>query len=293
MQTPRPSRSVLSAAVTAIVLAAGACDTDPGEPQNPALDRFEAQALAQVVADDIAGLPEAAVYDVSLSPPMLAEPQRVTGRECVTRSPEPPTDTDVDHVPDSVRLTYAGCTHARGDFTVEINGIVDVLDVNPTVADHSIKWVFHDFTRDVARVSTHETTTSVENGTRLVSATSSVLQHQLIDFSTAVTFPNGGTALHEKDWATTFTADVAGSIQRHSPLPNGTWVIDGTSSWTHGDRSASLHVSTREPLHYNASCTVRPMFDDGTLVIVATRGDRTTTVTIEYTACGQYTVTRS
>ena len=293
MQTLRSSRSVLAAAVTAITLVTGACDRIPGEPQDAALDRFEAEALAQVMADDIAGLPEAAVYDASLSPPMLAAPEPSAARECVTRSPDPATNSDTDPVPDSVRLTYAGCTHARGDFTVEINGIVDVLDVNPTVADHSIKWVFTDFTREVTNVISGGTTTRVENGTRLVSATSSVLEHELIAFSTAVTFPNGGAALHEKDWATTFTADVAGSIERRSPLPSGTWVINGTSTWTHGERGSSLDVSTAEPLHYNAACTVRPRFDAGTLVIVMTRGDRTSTVTIEYTACGQYTVTRS
>jgi hypothetical protein len=293
MQTLRTSKSVLAAAVTAIALAAGACDTNLGEPQNAALDQFEAEALAQVMADDIAGLPEAAVYDASLSPPMLAAREGSAAPECFTRSPEPPTNSDTDPVPDSVRLTYAGCTHARSDFTVEINGIVDIFDLNPTVADHSIKWVLTDFTRDVTRVSTGATRTSVENGTRIVAATSSVLEHQLIDFTTAVTFPDGGTALHEKDWATTFTADVEGSIQRRSPLPNGEWVIAGTSTWTYGERSSSLNVSTAEPLHYNAACDVRPKFDAGTLVIVRTRGDRTATVTITYTACGQYTVTRS
>lgn len=291
MQTLRTSRSVLAAAVTAIALAAGACDPNLGEPQNPALDRIEAEALAQVLAEDIDGLPETAVFDISLTTPMLAAPEASDGAECVTRSPDPAANSDHDPVPDSVRVTYSGCVHTRGDFTVETNGIVDIFDINPTVPGHTIRWVFTDFTRDLTHL--HATVTRVENGTRTVSASSSVLEHQLIDFTTAITFPDGGTALHEKDWSTTFTADVEGSIQRHMRLPSGTWVIDGTSSWTHGLRNSSLDVSTSEPLHYNASCTVRPKFDDGTLVIVMTRGDRTTTVTIEYTACGQYTVTRS
>lgn len=284
----------LAAVAALLAIAVAACDKNPGNPANPALDGAEAQVLAQVVASDIDGLPEAAAYDPAMNPPMFApSASGSSGPECVTRSPDPAANSDGDPVPDSVRLTYANCIFSRPTVTVELNGIVDILDLNPTVTDHSIKWVVTDFTRDVTHVTSGETTSTVENGTRLVSASSSVLQHQLIDFTSEVTFPNGAMALHEKDWATTFTADVEGSISPRQPLPSGTWVIDGSSTWSHGERSASLDVSTEVPLHYNAECTVAPKFDAGKLVIVMTRGDRTTTVEIVYTACGEYTVTRS
>jgi hypothetical protein len=283
----------LAAVVACMAMALASCDTIPGEPGNAVLSRAEADALAQVIATDLEGLPEAAAYDPVGEIPFSAAPATSSAAECVTHSPDPVVNSDDDPVPDSVRLTYTACVFSRPTVTVELNGIVDVLDLNPTVADHSIKWVLHDFTREVTFLIGGGTTTTVENGTRIVSATSSVLQHELIDFTSAVTFPNGSTGLHEKDWATTFTADVAGSIGPRQRLPSGTWQIDGTSAWTHGDRNASLDVSTQVPLHYNAECTVAPKFDAGTLVIVMTRGERTATVTIEYTACGQYTVTRS
>ena len=55
----------------------------------------------------------------------------------------------------------------------------------------------------------------------------------------------------------------------------------------------SLSATTSQPLHFNASCTVDPLFDSGTLVIAVTKNSATSNVTIQFTACGQYTVTRS
>jgi hypothetical protein len=293
MRTLAFHRLVFGAAITALVLLVGACDTAPDEPENPAVDQPEAQRLAEVVTGDVSSLPEAARFDLMLDPPMFAPHVEGVGWECVTRSPDPVAHSDDDRVPDSVRLTYTDCTRSRPPLTIEVNGVVDVLDLNPTVADHAIKWVLTDLTRDVTRQPSGETTRTVENGTRIISATPSVLQHQVIDYTSDVTFPNGGTASHEKDWNTTFTADVAGSISARDRLPSGDWEIDGTSSWSHDERGALLDVHSEQQLHYNSECTVAPRFDSGVLVILVIRGERTSTVTIEYTACGQYTVTRS
>src|SRR5439155_215529 len=89
------------------------------------------------------------------------------------------------------------------------------------------------------------------------------------------------------------TRSAARSIQPDARLPSGTLSIDGTSTWTRGTNSYSLTVSTDPVLHYNASCTVRPKFDAGTIKTTVTRNGTTSTVTIAFTACGQYTVTRS
>ena len=69
--------------------------------------------------------------------------------------------------------------------------------------------------------------------------------------------------------------------------------IAGTSTWTHGSNSYSLAVTTAPALHYNASCTVAPRFDAGTLAMTVTKNGVTSNVTIQFTACGQFTVTRS
>jgi hypothetical protein len=54
----------------------------------------------------------------------------------------------------------------------------------------------------------------------------------------------------------------------------------------------SASVTTNPALHYNAACTDAPRFDAGTLTLVVTRTGATSTVTIDYTGCGQYDVTR-
>ena len=48
-----------------------------------------------------------------------------------------------------------------------------------------------------------------------------------------------------------------------------------------------------DPKIANATCTVAPRFDSGTLTAAVMRGGATMHVVITFTACGQYTVTRS
>ena len=87
---------------------------------------------------------------------------------------------------------------------------------------------------------------------------------------------------------------VAGSIVRDAPLPSGRLSIDGTSTISrNGNNIFDLEVSTPTNLHYNSTCMDRPRFDQGTLTAAVTRGGTTTNVKIEFTGCGQYTVTRS
>ncbi len=171
------------------------------------------------------------------------------------------------------------------------------MDPTATTTDHAIEWKFGDFTRSVTRLATGGTFSTKQNGIRTVTASADALSHSEQNFATVFTYPDNSTATHVRNWSSAFTADVLGSIQPDAPLPSGTWSIDGTSTWTRGDRSYDLMVSTDPDLHYDAACTVRPKFDAGTLHVQVTRTNGTETqqmtVTIDFTACGQYTVTRS
>jgi len=133
----------------------------------------------------------------------------------------------------------------------------------------------------------------VVNGTRETDRDASVISQTEKNFKSTYTFPDGSTASHDRSWNSTFTADVPGSIQPDARLPSGTLSIEGTSTWTRGTNTYSLVVSTDPVLHYNASCTVRPKFDAGTLHVTVTRNGTASNVTVAFTACGQYTVTRS
>jgi hypothetical protein len=177
--------------------------------------------------------------------------------------------------------------------TDTVRGTIDVLDPTALVADHSVERIFNDLARVRVYTISGKFTSETRNGTRITRRDATTLENTETNFRTNYVFRNGGTASHVKTWMSTFTADVAGSIAPQQPLPSGTWTIGGTSSWTRGANTYSLTVTTNPALHYNASCTVAPRFDAGTLVSVVVRGARTTTVRIQFTACGQRTVTRS
>lgn len=277
----------------ALAAAAAAC-SDGTAPGEPAMSAAEADSLALALTTDVSALADGAVFD-DASPFSVAgvEPSPTSPTACEPiRSPDPPANSDDDRVPDSVRVEYVDCVISRPTVTITLDGIIDVIDPTPTTTDRSIRKVYTDFTRTRTDLFTDRTVTEVQNGTRSWSGSSSEIEHSEIDFRTDITFGDGPTGTHVRNWTSTFTADVPGTIEPHA-LPSGTWNISGTSTWTRGDRTFSLSVTTDPVLHYNAECAEAPKFDAGVLTAVVTRGDRTTTVTIEYSACGEYTVTRS
>jgi len=277
----RTSRKVwrLTARTITVALVA-ACSTSPlTPPQNPVLTQPEANAVAEVVATDAASLVGGATLDAAAGMPFAV-------------APSPPTNSDGDPVPDSVRIDFTGCTFTGDAHSVTLSGSIDIVDPTPAITDRAFRTRSNAFTRTVTNAATGTTRSVVENGVRSVVGTSD--QIQLTDtMQTDYTYATGATASHVRKWLATFAADQAGSIQMGSPLPSGNWSVSGSSTWTSGTNSYSLSVSTSDPLHYNASCTVEPRFDSGKLTAIVTKGTAATTVTIQFTACGQYTVTRS
>lgn len=289
------------AAAAAVLLVAAACEKNATGPTQ-VISRVQANDMAQELTTDVDLLASSVTFESSTTP-FAAEVSgssttpSLSSSPCPAVSPLPPANSDGDRVPDSVRFDFAGCSFTGTRFTIALNGTIDIIDPTPTDSDRAIEWKFADFMRSVTDNSTGATFSTKQNGIRMVTATANALSHTETNFRTDFTYPNGSTATHVRDWTSTFTADVAGTIQPDQPLPSGLWHISGTSTWTRGDRSYELMVSTDPDLHRNADCTVRPKFDSGTLHAQITRvnGDQTqqATVTVQFTACGQYTVTRS
>ena len=298
---PIRSRRRLLAGVAATALAAvAACTHEPTAPvsagsTNPALSLPEANMMGEAVAADAQSELDGATLSSGTFLPGLGAPITPFGAGdafCMpTRTPASPADADGDRVPDAVRIAFTGCGFAMGSEADTVRGTIDIVDPTPTVADRSVKTVFTDLTW--VHVRDGKVRSLVVNGTRETDRDASVIAQIEKDFKSTYTFPDGSTASHDRTWNSTFTADAAGSIQPDARLPSGTLSIDGTSTWTHGTNSYALTVSTNPVLHYNASCTARPKFDAGTLKTTVTRNSTTSTVTIAFTACGQYTVTRS
>lgn len=283
-----------------LALTTAACsDSTTGTGPGAALSQAQADTLGQDLANESDALAEGAVYSsvagpgINVAPATGVNASPTFSPQCQpTRSPNPPTNSDGDLVPDSVRIDFSGCVISRPLATVTMSGTVDVIDPTPDQTDFAVKTVYTDLTRSVERLLSQRSWSLSENGVRMVSGDSSELHHSETGFTTTFTYNDGSTATHDRTWDATFTADTPGTIARDS-LPSGLWHIAGTSSWSRGDRTWSVEVSTDPDLHYNAECTDAPRFDAGTLTAVATRNGASTTVTIAYTGCGAYTVTRS
>lgn len=295
--------SLLALAVAA--LGVTACNGDRNmAPQSPLLSKAQAESLATTVVGDVVdeistatmdgsgggGLAGTASLDAAAPLGSAAVPQCLPAK-----SPTPVVDSDNDGIPDSVRFDYAGCVISRPLEVDSLSGTIDLIDPTPAAADHSVERVFTDFRRATVRLITGATSSVTDNGVRRASHDTTTLHSSETNFRTDFVGPKGGTSEHVRTWESLFTADVAGSIMRNAVLPSGTWSVNGTSSWTKGggQRSYSLTVTTNPALHYNASCTAVPRFDAGKITAVVMRGTETMTVTIEFTACGVYTVTRS
>ncbi len=284
-------------AVTAgfILLGLAACSDDGAGPSSRALTQAQAEFAAEAVTDDADAQADilssetagGASFSVAFAP---------FGAQCTpppTASPAP-TDQDGDIVPDSVRFTFdPPCVLSLPLRTITRTGVIDVVDPTPTDLDWARRVRFLDFLTIRERVVSGATVSALRNGVRTVTGNGDQLHHDVTGFITAFTHADGSVTTHTRTWSSDFTADTPGSLARHQALPSGTWDISGTSTWNRGDAVWSATVTTNPALHYDASCAEAPRFDAGILTLVVTRGGSTSTVTIEYTGCGEYVVTRS
>jgi hypothetical protein len=281
-----------SFAAALLLLGAVACDDSSGPTTAETLTAAQADLVAEVVTVDVDEIIETGSFDAVTGVPMtLSMDDPIT--VCVpTITPFPPTNSDEDAVPDSVRFEFTECTFTRGAMTHTLDGIVDVIDPTPSLTDFDIRTVFTSFSRTLANGVTGRTHSALFDGTREWSATADTLGMTMTNFLTEFTYPNGTSASHLKNWVARFTADTPGSIMLGEPLPAGELVVAGTSTWERSGLTWDLVASTPTPQHFNPACTVAPRFDSGVLLHAVTRSDSTVTVQIEFTACGTYTVTR-
>jgi hypothetical protein len=296
--TRSTSRLRMISALTAVAgLGLAAC-SDHLAPGTPLLSRAQADSMGDAMVasaqSELDAVTATGVGTFAFGPPAsgVTASQSSTDGCFPTVSPTPPLNSDGDPVPDSVRLEWTSCviTFRRGSDM--ISGAIDIVDPTPTTTDRARRQRFIDFNRTFTTEMGRMRSITL-NGVRLILADA-----DQIVFADSVgsdfVFGDGSTASSAPEWAAVFTADVAGSIVHDFGLPNGTLKIDGSSTWTRRDGvTYALQVSTPTPLHHNASCADRPKFDAGELVVVATKDGATSTVTIDFTACGQYTVTRS
>ncbi len=291
----RPGLAALAAG--ALVLAACSDSSGPG-PGGGGLTTIQLADLGETVAADVADLVDASDFDaatgVHLGAPALGSQPAGGPPMCIVGvSPFPPTNSDADAVPDSVRFDFSACDFQRGPFHVTMDGTIDLVDPFPTTTGYHWRSRFTDFTHTDSNTVTHRWFSVRHNGEREVGASPDTLGHLITGFVTDIANSAGRNATHTKDWVSHFTADTPGSIAPGQPLPAGSWTIGGLSTWTRTEGSWSVQTQTAIPLHFDPSCTLRPRLDSGKLVLVVTRNGVATTVEITFTACGSYTVTKT
>ncbi|HEY6948772.1 MAG TPA: hypothetical protein VI297_08150 [Gemmatimonadales bacterium] len=309
---PNTRSPLLLPALAAAALGLAACTSAPTTgPTTPALSQAEANAAADVIVSDMSDQTDGAT-STSSSPsfsrtaapattPSLAV--AATGAWYFTACSPAPTVTVNGS---TTSYVFNNCTISRlvPLETLTRNGQVDV-----TLGAGSRTVVFTNFEKTWQRVffrTGQEVTTSATlNGTRSISDDGTTLQHHVYGtgdpassfFQTDYVFADQSTAEHQRNWQGPFTADVASSIVVDQPLPAGMWSVTGNSTFTRNQGTASQKVwtfsTTGSGVHYNPACTSAPQFDAGTLTVQAANAQTgtTTTFTITFTACGQYTAT--
>ena len=287
-----------AAVFAALAMALGACSDSSGPGTNAnIMSQVEATDLGSDVSEDIDDLAELSIYDQSNGVPLQsASINAAPPAACVTVSPDPLTNSDGDAVPDSARFDYSDCGFSRGRGVVfdSLGGTIDIIDPLPVTTSLGVRRIFIDFGRKrVNTVFPLRSFSVVHNGVREWGGNADTLGHTISNFVSVWTHPSGRVTTHEKDWVAKFTAATPGTISLLTPLPAGSFTVNGTGSWSSLNRNFSLAISTVTPLAYDPTCTVAPRFTAGELALVVTRNTQVTNVSIVFTACGSYTVTRS
>jgi hypothetical protein len=297
LRPPMRSRALLLAALGVTVAACS--DGNGPSSSSDLLTQSQAAELSVEATGDLDELADFSSFDASTglvvtAPGAGAGARTALAPACVNISPSQPVNSDGDAIPDSVRFDYGDCAFTRGNglVTDSLSGTIDFIDPLPNLASLGVRSVLTDFTRKRDNTAFPlRSFTAVHNGTREWGGNADTLGHTITGFSTVWTHPSGRTTIHTKDWVAKFTATIPGTISLITPLPAGSFTVSGTGTWTTLGQTWSVVTSTGVPLLYDPTCLVAPRFTDGILNLVVTRNTQVTDVVIEFTSCGQYTVT--
>jgi hypothetical protein len=284
-----PAATIIGALV---VLLAAACSRDSTGTSDVTLSQAEANDVGEEVEAQVASVVGASTVVGILDPGTAIPPQAgqfgiqgLGSAGCPEIAPLPPADTDGDHVPDSltVSFTLPACsfTGPRGK-TLEVTGAVTVTDPSSTLAGFRVQF---DALQPKITFPNGSFFVQQFDGIRQLLASSNGFS---VTDSITASFESSerGSASLANAWQVDFTVDQGESFEPHTPLPSGTANVNGTTVRTHGEVNKSFAMTTPVPLHYNAACAEDQKIDAGEIdaTLVGPRG--TATVKVTYTACG-------
>jgi hypothetical protein len=222
---------------------------------------------------------------------MLAKPESMSDsiKSCATVDV---TSTGSDGQWTAETLTFAAppCqfTGARGYVTLDVTGQLALTRTtgdpfNFTSTATNMEWAF---------MGPNATYSETRNGTRQITASpsaASAASNMTIVYAGS---KHDGTLVHAM--TSSFTPDSGLTLQAGEPLPSGTFVHNGTATWTGVDgNTGTFTVTTTTPLAYDSTCkdTEPSVFDSGQLQIQKTTDKGSKYATVTWSDCGAPTIT--
>lgn len=284
------SRSRLLLPMFLIVLASS-CDDNTGP--DGGLTPVQESQVGAVVQDEVETDLDALMIETGVTPSgaMVGPSIRGDGfanavNPCV--APSNTTDADNDGIYTDATIIYTAppCTwtHRRGG-TMSLVGTLRITDPTPTAGlafSNTLTGLTFTFTG--ATVSARNFSVS-RTGTRSVLPSGAGFT-AASNLTITRTFNTGTPATVQKIWASSFTPIAGASLVAGQPLPSGTFSISGSISWTRGDESFAMTVTTPTPLSYLASCASAQRFTAGELRADGRFDGRDGYLRIRWTACG-------
>ena len=204
---------------------------------------------------------------------------------CVT--PSSSAETDGDGVPDDATYTFTAppCryTDVRG-FTLDVVGQLRIVDPAPDDPGFGADISLTALRFSLSAEDTDKNYSVIRNGTITLTGDPTGLE-LATDLQLQRSFTGLSDASAEHVWTVGFDPET--TLQINQPLPSGSVTVAGTVSWSRGNESFDLTITTATPLHYDASCDATGQrFDDGELHVSGTFGETPGYVRIVWDGCG-------
>ena len=169
-------------------------------------------------------------------------------------------------------------------FTLDAVGQLRIVDPAPTTPGFGAEVTLTNLRFSLTAEDANNSYSVTRNGTMTLSGDATGLE-----LATSVqvlrTFSGLSDASAEHQWTVGFDPET--TLQINQPLPSGSVTVAGTVSWSRGQESFDLTVTTATALHYNAGCDeIGQRFDDGELHVAGVFGETPGYVRIVWEDCG-------
>lgn len=181
--------------------------------------------------------------------------------ECGIASQNPPTDSDADHVPDNLTITFAlpACrfVYPSGMYegTYDLTGVIRLSDPQPGTASMAFNMALDDY-RMTSSQPHYGTGYMQRDGQASVFESATGLSQTMswLDLLKVAGLPDRAWGF---ELAATFAPAEGATITLGQPIPDGTYAPSGSFEYREGHRSAHFTITTVEPLQYSVECAAQ------------------------------------